>query len=154
VDSLIVAAGAVSWTMADTNVATASADQGGTGPWHSTQVAGMSDATTTLTLSIPGFSDDVVVHSTPVASVTVMNPGGIPAQLDSLFAIGETVQLTAVAYDVNGIELPARPARWSTSDPTVATVSNDGLVTGVGHGQVLITAWIDNRTYDVWFNVQ
>ena len=54
---------------------------------------------------------------------------------DSLL-IGETLQLTAITTP-EGYEFEVV---WSSSDETIATVSADGLVTGVAMGDVVITA--------------
>lgn len=53
--------------------------------------------------------------------------------------VGETVQLDAKAYAMNGAEV-FRPTTWSSGDPTLATVDMSGLVTGVAPGTVTITA--------------
>jgi Leishmanolysin/Bacterial Ig-like domain (group 2) len=55
-----------------------------------------------------------------------------------------TVQLTATPKDANGNDL-TRAISWSSSDETKATVSSNGLVTGVAPGLATITAGIDGR---------
>lgn len=57
--------------------------------------------------------------------------------------VGQTVQLTAVPRDALDNDLTGLPTAWTSSDPTVATVSGTGLVTGVGPGVAQITATVD-----------
>src|SRR5918993_5136712 len=60
--------------------------------------------------------------------------------------VGETVQLTATPRDANGNALTSRTVAWSTSNTSIATVSNAGLVAGVSSGSVTITATVDGKT--------
>ncbi len=48
-------------------------------------------------------------------------------------AVGSSVSFTAVAYDSDGVA-PEAPISWSSSNPSVFTVSVSGRVTGVGEG--------------------
>jgi len=54
--------------------------------------------------------------------------------------VGDTLRLTATPRDALGSALPGRPVVWASDSPQVATVSLDGLVTGMGDGTVNITA--------------
>ena len=81
----------------------------------------------------------VTVAAVPVAEVTVT-----PA-VDSV-VVTQTLQLTAVAKDASGATLSGRVISWSTSDPTRATVSSTGLVTGVTPGDVTISASAEGKT--------
>lgn len=68
-----------------------------------------------------------------VAAVTLgIAPGAI------LF--DETLQLSALAVDSNGVPVPSSALTWSSSDEAIATVDADGLLTGVGLGLVQIQA--------------
>jgi hypothetical protein len=75
----------------------------------------------------------------PVASVQIT-----PA-LDTVRA-GETIQLTAVARDVEGNVLTGRTVAWATGHSGIATVDTAGLVTGTGNGEVLITATSEGQS--------
>ena len=55
-----------------------------------------------------------------------------PAVGDVLVA--GTLQLEADVLDNTGMAIAGRPVTWSTSDAAIATVSNSGLVSGVGFG--------------------
>ena len=58
--------------------------------------------------------------------------------------VGATVQLDAVALDAGGEPLSGHSFTWQTSDPSIATISTSGLVTGVSAGgPVTITATTD-----------
>jgi len=74
----------------------------------------------------------------PVSSAAVASVLVSPAAGD--LAVGETMQLTATLKDSAGNPLTGPPVRWESSDITVATVSNAGLVTGVAPGAATITA--------------
>lgn len=75
----------------------------------------------------------------PIASISVT-----PEQ-DTLL-VGETVQLTATMRDANNNIVTNRQVTWTTSNTARATVSNSGLVTAIGDGNVLITATADGRS--------
>ena len=69
----------------------------------------------------------------PVASVTV-SPSS-----DTL-AVGDTLRLSAEAYDADGRALSGAEFSWSSSNRAVATVDSSGLVTASGDGEAIITA--------------
>ncbi len=75
----------------------------------------------------------------PVASVAV-------SLGSSLITIGATTQATPTAKDANGNVVTGRNVSWSSSTPTVATVSGSGLVTAIGPGTSVITANIEGQT--------
>lgn len=52
---------------------------------------------------------------------------------------GDVIQLTATVFDADG-NIIAVPVTWTTSDASVATVDQTGLVTGVAQGSVTISA--------------
>ena len=58
----------------------------------------------------------------------------------TLTSVGETVQLEAVVYDIDGVDINGAPVIWSSSDPAVATADGDGLVSAVSNGTAQITA--------------
>ena len=66
---------------------------------------------------------------------------------DSITLTVESIkQLAAVPSNEGGTVLSGRTIVWSTSDKTIATVSKDGLVKGVGAGTAVISATTDGRT--------
>ncbi len=68
-------------------------------------------------------------YDTPVDSVTILQP---TAQV----SVGQTMQLSAVVSPADRYQ----GVWWTSSDPDVATVSEDGTVTGVKAGTTNITA--------------
>jgi hypothetical protein len=76
---------------------------------------------------------------TPVARVTVT------LAMTSL-ATGSTTQATAVTADSLGTALTGRTVTWSSSAPTVATISSSGLVTAVAPGTASITATSEGKS--------
>ena len=55
-------------------------------------------------------------------------------------AVGEPVQVTATARDVNGVTLPNVSVTYTSSAPAVASVNATGRVIGVSQGAANITA--------------
>ena len=55
-------------------------------------------------------------------------------------SLGQIQQLTAVVYDQNSSVITGAVVTWSSSRPSVATVTADGLVTAVSNGTAQITA--------------
>lgn len=78
-------------------------------------------------------SSQVTVRLAAVASIQVSPPSGsIP--------VSGTIRLLAVAQDARARPLPGRSITWSSGDPAVASVSEDGVVTGVNAGTVTLEA--------------
>lgn len=63
--------------------------------------------------------------------------GGVPS---GPTLVGATVQLTASPVNANGVVVSNASVKWSSSDASIATVTNGGLVLAVGAGSVTITA--------------
>lgn len=76
---------------------------------------------------------------TPVAAVTVT-----PSDLS--IVIGSTAQLRAHPRDAAGAQLFGRAVTWSSSNTTIATVSNAGVVSAHATGSVSITATSEGKT--------
>ena len=55
---------------------------------------------------------------------------------------GQTAQLSAIVYDVNGQEVEGAELSWSSSDEFVATVDAEGLVTAFTNGEASISALV------------
>jgi hypothetical protein len=75
------------------------------------------------------------------SQVTIFSTGIIEG---GVFA-GDTIQLVAQAHNASGTVLGGT-ITWSSSVPTVATVSGTGLVTAVGGGTTTITATYGTST--------
>jgi hypothetical protein len=59
--------------------------------------------------------------------------------------VGETVQLTATAYDGRGRKTSGGGTSWKSTDTRAATVSSSGLVTGQASGSAQIIATIGGK---------
>ncbi len=84
-------------------------------------------------------SSDVTVVESPVRTVTVS-----PADL--VLEEGETATLTAEVRDSAGNVLTGYTVEWSSSNGSVASVSNSGRVTARAAGAATITASTDGRS--------
>ncbi len=95
---------------------------------------------TTITASSEGKSASGMVNVTPVpvASVIINPPA---ATLD----IGVDVQLVATARSASGATLTGRPFTWETSDVSIASVTQAGVVTAHGIGTATITASAEGK---------
>src|SRR4029079_5534968 len=79
----------------------------------------------------------------PVASVTVtLN--------SSVLTVGQTTQAVATLYDVNGQVLTGRTITWSSTAPSLASVSPSGVVTALvtaeAAGTVVIVATSETKS--------
>lgn len=88
---------------------------------------------------VPACSGDGYGAATPVITRVTVSSGG-PSLLP-----GQTVQLTATAFDADGAVV-ANPGTyaWSSSNTAVATVDQSGKVTTVAQGQTEVRAALPN----------
>lgn len=113
----------VQWSSSLPNVATVD----GNG-----NVTAMSTGTTVISASIDTITATREIEVLPaIASISVSG--------NTVMSVGATQQLMASALSEGGVNLPA-VFGWTTSAANVATVSNVGLVTATGVGNVTITA--------------
>jgi uncharacterized protein YjdB len=122
----------VVWASADPSVATVS---------NSGVVTGVATGVVHIAASAVGKSAiaEVTVNPTPVATVRLT-----PSSQSLL--VGQTVQIGAETLDAQGNELTGRPVTFTTSNPTVATVDNAGLVTALAPGSTIITATSEGKS--------
>lgn len=105
-------------------------------------VTAVSEGTSTLTATVEGKSTSAVVTVTRevVASVQLTPP------VAQLLRIGGQLQVTATPRNAANQPLTGRTVTWFTNNPTVATVTQQGLVTAAGVGNATITAEVEGRT--------
>ena len=129
----------VTWSTSDRTVATVS--PAGT-------VTALKQGLVTITAVSEKKSGSARLTITPaaVAIVTIS-----PAQ--AALQIGDRVTLSATLRDAHDHALTARTVRWSTSDPSIATVTATGTVTGVAAGQATITAESESQAAKVTVTV-
>ena len=130
----------VAWTSSNTTVATISA---------SGVVTAVAPGTTTITATSEGKSGSATVTVTNFAVATV----NVQPQSNTIIQ-GSSVQLSATLTDVNGAPATNRAISWASSNTSIATVSSDGLVSGVAVGSVTITATSEGKTGSATVNVQ
>ena len=125
------------WSSSDEMVATVDSDGLATGVGAGeamiTATADSISGLAMLTVGVPPTDEPVV------ASVTV-SPDEAMIETDA------TQQFTAKALTSDGMEIVDAEFTWSSSDEMVATVDSDGLATGVGAGETMITATADSIT--------
>ena len=125
----------INWTTSSLAVATVSS----TG-----LVTGLVAGSATITATVEGKTGTASVAVTdvvvPGAVATVSVSGG------NAVGVSQTIQLTANPRDGFGNQLNDRPINWTTSSPTVATVSGTGRVTGLAAGSATITATVEGKT--------
>ena len=112
----------VNWKSANTSVVTVAAD--GT-------VKAVGVGTTTIKVTVGNASASCKV--TVVQPVTSISLNKTSLSMEAL----STYQLTATAYPNDAYD---KSVKWESSDTSVATVSEDGLVTAVGKGTATIKA--------------
>ena len=104
-------------------------------------VIAISSGTATITATSEGRSAAAVVNVTPKpVSWVVLSPEQATLQT------GQTLQLTVSLTDDQGQALTGRLVSFATNNVQVATVSANGLVTGVAPGTVTITAVSEGRS--------
>lgn len=130
-DNLIVDIG-VAWSSADEAVATVDADG---------LVTAVANGSADITATAGQFSATAAITvDQQVASVDVSPPA------DTLFAVGDTLRITAEPLDANGNAVVDASVEWSSADENVATVDSSGLVTATGNGSADIVAAAGDAT--------
>ena len=139
----------------------ASTPLGGTVSWQSTNpgVATVSKGGAVTGRSI-GISKIVAAYgkSSDTATVTVhaavtklaVNPDSVTV------LVNQSMQLSFSAYDKTGrtiTGLTGSSAKWTSSDPTIATVTADGVVQGVAAGTAYISLTISGKTSTAFLRV-
>ncbi len=108
-------------------------------------ITGVSGGTANISVTVDGIrSNDVVVTVTDLVASVQLSPS-----VAQLLRIGTSVQLTATPRNSLGQPLSGRTINWSSTNPTIASVSQSGLVNGISAGSVLITAESEGRTASV-----
>lgn len=69
-------------------------------------------------------------------------------------AAGSTSRVNAAVIDFDGHEIAGEPVSWASSDPAVASVSPDGVVTAVGGGSTTVVAMTRGRVKSVAVEVR
>ena len=129
-DSRMIADATVFWRSDSDDIATVS-DQG--------IVTAVSSGTTQINVR-SGYATASATISVEQETVSIE----ITPSSATLSEMGETIQLVATIYDLNDDVIVGATATWSSSDPAVASVDTNGLVTAVDNGSTQITATADS----------
>jgi hypothetical protein len=105
---------------------------GGAGAPPTSQDAGAPDVPCQMMEGGPG-------NNVMVASVLVTAPS-------ATLAVGTSQQVSAVTKNASGTVLTGRMIMWSTSAPSVVSVSQSGLATALSAGTATITAFCEQQT--------
>ena len=115
----------LAWTSEDPTVATVD-DSGG--------ITAQMNGQTIVTVTSKDMSDSISVTVAQEADHIVVTPGSV-----QLPAVGEMARLSAGVFDANDFEIPGAEVTWSSDDPAVATVDDQGLVTAHKAGETELT---------------
>ena len=130
----------VTWSSSDKTIATVS---------ETGLVTAITAGEATITASAGEASDSVEITVEPlvveVESVTIT-----PAEAQQLTE-GEELQLTATVAPENATN---KEVTWSSSDKTIATVSETGLVTAIAAGEATITASAGEASDEIVITVE
>ena len=126
----------VTWASTDESVATVSSSGLVTG-----KAAGTAKIRATVQSKMGEATETVMAPTQPVATVAV-------SLASSNLTVGQTTQATATPKDLNGFTLTGRTVTWSSLNPSVATVSSNGVVTAVSVGTAGVRATVETVTGD------
>lgn len=96
----------------------------------------VSDSTSTGPLDL---RPDALVPRT--AALTLSPVDSVALVVPPTLWIGESATATATVRRRNGTAIPGRAISWASSDPTVATITSAGVITGIRSGVVTISAF-------------
>ena len=125
----------VTWSSDDQGIATVS---------NEGIVTGVSTGATRVNASVDGVSASIPVEISAKAVATV---SVTPSQVTLM--VGATEDLTVVSRSSDGEVLTGRPVTFSSDNPEIATISETGVVTGVGPGLTVVTATVEGRSATV-----
>ena len=115
----------VTWTSSDPSVVTVDA---------SGLVTAAGDGTATVAAASGSASGSATVTVEQSAESVTVTPDS------ASLVVGDTVRLSATAFDALGSEVAGASFTWSSADTLVAEVDESGLVRGLGPGRATVTA--------------
>ena len=128
----LISGAPVTWASNDNSVATV-------GTTGLVTAIGNGTATATATSGTASGAASVSVAQLPVGM-------DLSPVADTLFALGDTLRLTARPWDANDNPIADASVYWSSADQTVATVDASGLVTATGTGTANISATVGSTS--------
>jgi len=119
----------VNWISAEKNVATI--DSSGL-------ITGIAAGSDKVTVSLYGITS-------PEIAFTVVSLSSVELRAPTQLTVGSKMWISAVGvYSDGSTDVVHFQVTWNSSDPSVTTVSADGLVTAVGVGTTNLTASLSN----------
>jgi uncharacterized protein YjdB len=103
-------------------------------------IPGPVPVTVTITAASEGKVATATVTVTPVVASVRIGPE------NPVLNPGQRVQIGVRPYDATGRELPQRPSVIISSNPSVASISNTGMLTAGALGTAIVTATIEGRS--------
>ena len=129
------------WAVASPAIATVSAN-------GTVNAVAQGNTIVTVTVGTKTATGKVHVSAEPVAVVKIQ-----PAVSVQIVRLGQTFQLGATCYNAALQVLSGRTIQWITNNPSVASVSSNGLVTGLAVGSATITADCEGKTAQILIQV-
>ena len=112
-------------------------------------VLGVTPGIATIMASVDGITATQGVTIIPVPVTLVVIDNRTPSVRE-----GGSIQVSAVAQDAIGRTLSGRPITWSSANPTIASVSQTGLIAGLTAGSTYIRASSEGKTDSVVMRVR
>ncbi|MEP7343886.1 MAG: Ig-like domain-containing protein [Gemmatimonadaceae bacterium] len=112
-------------------------------------VIGVTTGSATITATVEGVSGSASLSVLQAAVATVVIEQRVPVVKEL-----ESITLTAITLDRIGQGLTGRALTWSSANPTRATVSNAGVVSGVSAGSTYIRAESEGKIDSVLLKVK
>jgi len=79
--------------------------------------------------------------------VTTLDVGSVSITAPSMtVTVGSQISLQALVQDPSGKTIPATDVFWSVQDPSIATVSSAGIVTGLAPGTTHVSASVNGKS--------
>lgn len=129
----------VRWASSDSAVASVSSNGA---------VRGIAVGRTLITATVGALVEGATVDVVPPVDSVSVAPSGLTIVVQGL------LELRATLFDSTGGTLSGRPILWTSSDTTVAVVSDAGRVTGRTTGSVTITARSGSTADDAVLSVR
>jgi len=125
----------VAWLSANPAIATAA------GAGSTATITGVSVGQTSVTATSDGVagSATVIVRQAPAARVSV-------SLASTTIVLQATSQATASVFDAQGRLLAGRQVQWTSSNPSIATITASGLVRGISKGAAFVKATVEGRS--------
>ena len=125
----------LTWSSSDESIATVTSDG---------LIEAVGDGTTTILATTKNNITKVITVNVEAEVIAVESILVTPASLSMV--IGGTQELSAEVQPSNATN---KNVAWSSSDPSIVTVSTTGVVTAIGQGNAVITASSGNVTKEV-----